>query len=89
MYGADLKKTDYYGNGVITRVVFEASCVYPDPKYSNRKPSKEQDEDLLRIFTFLLDSGAEKSTFSSCARKTTAEIYCDEPVWNLVAHLLE
>ncbi len=88
-HGADLKKTDYYGNGVISCVVFEAGCVYPDPKYPNRKPSKEQDEDLLRIFAFLLERGAEKSTFSTYARKTTAELYRGEPIWKLVGGLLE
>ena len=88
-HGADLKKTDYYGNGVISRILFEAGCVYPDPKYPKFKPSREQDEDLLRIFAFLLEQGAEKSTFSSYARKTSTELYRGEPIWKLVGGLLE
>lgn len=48
------------------------------------KSSEEQDEDLLRIFKFLLDSGAEKNTVSSYAKKNNQEIYCTEPIWSLV-----
>ncbi|MBO4804690.1 MAG: hypothetical protein J5554_01460 [Paludibacteraceae bacterium] len=83
-HGADLSKTDYFNNGVISRVLFAANRVYPDPKYPRIKPSEEQNEDLLRIFKYLLDSGAEKNTVSSYAKKTNQEIYCTEPIWDLV-----
>ena len=49
----------------------------------------ERNEDLLRIFAFLLEQGAEKSTFSSYARKTSTELYRGEPIWKLVGGLLE
>ena len=82
-HGADLKKTDYYNNGVISRVLFAANDVYPHPRYPGRRRSAEQDEDLLRIFNYLIEQGAEKETISLFAKKSTSEIYKDEPIWEL------
>lgn len=88
-HGADLKKTDYYNNGVMSKAIFAADCTYPDPRYTGRKHCDEQDEDLLRIFHFLINSGADRDTVSSCAKKTCAQIYADHPVWALVGHLID
>lgn len=88
-HGADLKKTDYYNNGVISRILFAANSIYPNPKYTGLKHSDEQDEDLLRIFNFLIESGAERQTVSSHAKKNNTQMYSNEPIWTLVGKLLE
>ena len=87
--GANLKMTDYYDNGVMTRALYAASCVYPDPRYRGFRHSDEQDEDLLRIFRFLLDSGAEKETVSKVSKTNNTGMYQDKPIWGLIGRLFE
>ncbi len=86
-HGADTKMTDYYDNGVMSRVLFAADNVYPDPEYTAYKHTDEQDEDLLRIFRFLLDSGAEKETVSKVSKTNNTGMYQGKPIWQLVGGL--
>lgn len=88
-HGADIKKTDYYDNGVMARVLFAADCVYPNPKYIAFKHTDEQDEDLFRIFKFLIDRGAEKNTVSKVSKTPLIDMYNDKPIWGLVGKMFE
>ena len=47
------------------------------------KRSSEQDEDLLRIFRYLVEQGAEKDTVSSVAKVPMSALYKDLPIWEL------
>lgn len=86
--GADLKATDHYNNVVMTRALYAACCVYPDPRYRGFRHSEEQDEDLLRIFRYLVEQGAELQPKPWGYKKTVMEIY-RETVWPLVGGLFE
>ncbi len=88
-HGADIKMTDYYNNGVIGRVLFAADNVYPNQKYIAYKHTDEQDEDLYRIFKFLIDRGAEKNTVSKVSKTPLIDMYNDKPIWELVGKLFE
>ena len=87
--GADLKMTDEYGNGVISRVLFAANTVYPAPGYPGRRRSAEQDEDLLRIFRYLIERGAERETISTVSKTNNTEMYRNEPIWALCGPLFQ
>ncbi len=87
-HGADLKLTDYYGNTVITKALYAACCVYPDPRYPGYKHSEEQDEDLLRIFKFLIENGAELQIRPWGYKKDIPEVY-EKTIWPLLGPLFE
>ena len=79
------------------------ACVEADPACVNaiapKKPNDTKGMSPLqaalttgwhrKIAWYLLEQCAEKSTFSSYARKTSTELYRGEPIWKLVGGLLE
>lgn len=91
--GADVGITDYYGRNVLMEAVPEASNLCPilnretGEYYPGRPVTPEMCDDLRRIFSLLIDSGADINNASAYSKKSIREHYENEPVWQICGEL--
>lgn len=87
--GADINKTDHYGRNVLMEAVGEAANLCPvmntetGEYYPGRPITPEMTQDLRRIFSFLIENGADMNNISSFSKKSIREHYEKEPVWQI------
>ena len=91
--GADVGITDYYGRNVLMEAVSEANNLCPilnretGEYYRGRPVTPEMCDDLRRIFSLLIDSGADINNASAYSKKSIREHYENEPVWQICGEL--
>ena len=92
-YGADVRKTDYYGRGVLMEAAEEAGRLCPIRNaetggfYPGRVITPEMTQDLRRIFKLLIDAGADRNNVSAYSGKSIREHYENAPVWQICGDL--
>lgn len=91
--GADVNKTDYDGRNSLMEAVAEANklCPIVNPEtgklYESLPVTTEMTVDLRRIFTLLIDSGADRNNRSTYSMKTIREHYSTETIWQICGDL--
>ena len=79
--GADVNAKDSYGNACLDRACLQARQILPRYNSDDRVLTDELRSDLKRIFTLLIESGADMSYVAPSAfGKTYLEQYGDEAV---------
>ena len=93
--GADVNKTDKYGRNSLFEAVASANMTGPLKNYETgeyfpgRKMTPEQTEDIRRVIGFLIDSGADRNSYSSFTKKDIAGTFRDEFVWTVIGDMFE
>lgn len=91
--GADVNKTDKYGRNSLFEAVASANMTGPLKNYETgeyypgRKMTPEQTEDIRRVIGFLIDSGADKKSYSSFTKKDITGTFKNEFVWTVIGDM--
>lgn len=84
--GADVNAKDSYGNSCLDRACLQARQILPRYNYAEKKLcndrllTDELHEDLSRVFSLLIENGADLNYCDLKTGKTAFESYRDEPV---------
>ncbi len=80
--GADINSHDSYGNSCLKRAVLDLPTIhYQDPSWIDERPlNDELKEDLTKVFSLLLEKGADINEVDNRLGKTPAEFYGKECV---------
>jgi len=84
--GADINSHDSYGNSCLGRAILDARQILPtihyqDPSWIDERPlNDELKEDLIKVFSLLLEKGADVNEVDNRLGKTPAEFYGKECV---------
>lgn len=93
--GADVRRTDQYGRGVLMEAMEETSRLCPvlntetGEYYPSRPITEEMRSDIRRTFTLLIAAGADRENRSSYSGKTIRQHYENTPAWPLCADLFD
>ncbi len=91
--GADVNKTDRYGRNSLFEAVASANMTGPLRNYETgeyfpgRKMTPEQTEDIRRVIGFLIDSGADRKSYSGFTKKDITGTFRDEFVWTVIGDM--
>ena len=91
--GADVNKTDRYGRNSLFEAVASANMTGPLRNYETgeyfpgRKMTPEQNEDIRRVIGFLIDSGADRKSYSGFTKKDITGTFRDEFVWTVIGDM--
>jgi ankyrin repeat protein len=85
-FGADVNAKDSFGNSCIDRACLQARQILPSYNHVEKRLSndrlltEELHEDLSRVFSLLIEKGANLNYISPLNGRTALEFYRDEPV---------